>query len=99
MREGVALMLFLVGFGVLWVWYQTNKPEPAKPHEHQWVEVDRTIVPGGGSRSVTIPELPSQQKLLMELVYGFTTVELRCEGCGDIKTEHWVGGKTVARRS
>lgn len=56
-------------------------------HRHRWVEAGRYFQPGVGI---------VQAKGVMHhdyerLVYGFTSVELRCDSCGDRRVKEFTG--------
>lgn len=49
---------------------------------HKWTEVSRTITPKapGGTRFKNVDE-----EIMYDATFGFTTIELRCKDCGDLK--------------
>jgi len=51
-------------------------------HVHKWVEVRRVFTPPPLS-GFEAKGLNSRE--LAQSLYGFTTIELRCEKCGDLK--------------
>lgn len=59
-------------------------------HTHSWVEVRRSFSPPAFSfKSESINE-----DSLRRLTSGFTTVELKCKECGDLKSTEMFGDLT-----
>jgi len=64
-------------------------------HRHgPWKEVGRTFSPG----AVTVKGHMTTRDA-EALLAGFTTVELRCEECGQVKTKRFVGDLTADNTS
>lgn len=51
-------------------------------HQHKWSEVSRTVTPHP-PRPTNAENLSREQ--FNDLIFGFTTIELRCSECGDLK--------------
>jgi hypothetical protein len=56
-------------------------------HRHRWVEQHRTFVPP----NVNVNFEGGTRQFGEMVVFGFTTVELRCERCGALKTYRVLG--------
>lgn len=63
-------------------------------HRHQWVETSRrfNFAPAKVDHTGFIPH-----EQVMELAYGITVVELRCDGCGDLKVVRYAGNAETRR--
>lgn len=58
-------------------------------HLHKWVEVSRTFTPSPLVEGYHAKGLSSDE--LERALYGFTTIELRCAKCGDLKHVRVIG--------
>lgn len=59
-------------------------------HRCRWTEVARYFTqPAAPTRALSCSEYMSNR-----LFFGFTTIELRCEGCGDVKFTETHGNAT-----
>lgn len=61
-------------------------------HLHRWEESGRHFQESTISRAKGIPP-----NLVDLLLFGMTTVELRCERCGLVKAVHYAGDSRVRR--
>jgi hypothetical protein len=64
-------------------------------HQHQWTEVGRTFCPPR-LKSFDAEGMagPRFLALMREAQFGLTTVELRCEVCGDVASRSLAGDHT-----
>lgn len=60
-------------------------------HMHRWKEVRRVLTPSVYGLQTT----KVSTEFAHELSFGFTTIELRCQACGDVKTVKAVGNLAV----
>lgn len=58
-------------------------------HRHRWVETSRRFNPGHSGGLELAGFILHEQ--VMELVHGVTVVELRCDGCDDVKAVRYTG--------
>lgn len=62
-----------------------------KRHEHQWVEIVRIYVPPIQNITNFKSSDPDQ---LDRILFGVTSIELRCPYCGDISERQLIGDHT-----
>lgn len=62
-------------------------------HRHHWVEVARRFAPPQGRWVKNATE-----EFGREVTFGFTVVELRCDGCGDVTHRRLPGDATGSAR-
>ena len=58
-------------------------------HRHHWHETSRQYNQSGSV--MTHADGPNGLQLAREMEFGITVVELRCDGCGDVKAVRYVG--------
>lgn len=61
-------------------------------HLHRWEEVDRNYQPSDVSRAKYVPD-----EYLNRVLFGMTTVELRCVRCGLVRAVRYAGDSGVRR--
>lgn len=59
-------------------------------HRHQWQEQQRYFVQRAGVSKVN----NVTEETVLKLACGYTVVELRCEGCGDVAARELLGDAT-----